>query len=112
MVIAAEGTAGASTLTETAGRLRSVIAEQDVVAVDLFEERLGAVGFDWKDDYSDRPWLVVGESLYEVREGFPRITPEMFPGGAANVRYTVSLPDCEMFRVDLRRAEGSGNGSH
>ena len=99
VVIAAEGTAGAFTLTETANRLRSVIGEQDMVAVDLFEERLGAVGFDWKDDYSDRPWMIVGESLYEVREGFPRITPEMFPGGVANVRYTISLPDCEMFRV-------------
>ena len=99
VVIAAEGTAGAFTLTEMANRLRSVIGEQDMVAVDLFEERLSAVGFDWKDDYSDRPWLVVGESLYEVREGFPRITPEMFPGGAANVRYTISLPHCEMFRV-------------
>ena len=99
VVIAAEGTAGAFTLTETANRLRSMIGEQDMVAVDRFEERLGAVGFDWKHDYSDRPWLVVGESLYDVREGFPRITPEMFPGGVANVRYTISLPDCEMFRV-------------
>ena len=100
VVTAAEGTAGAFTLTEMANRLRSVIGEQDMVAVDLFEERLGAVGFDWKDDYSDRPWLVVGESLYEVREGFPRVTPAMFPGGVGNVRYTVSLLDCGMFRVD------------
>ena len=99
VVIAAEGTAGAFTLTETANRLRSVIGERDTVAVDLFEERLGAVGFDWEDDYSDRPWLVVGEALYEVREGFPRLTPAMVPGGVGNVRYTISLADCEMFRV-------------
>ena len=100
VVIAAEGTAGAFTLTEMAKRLRSVIAEVDMVAVELLEERLSAVGFDWTDDYSDRPWLVVGESLYEVREGFPRVTPAMVPGGVGNVRYTISLPDCEMFRVN------------
>ena len=99
VVIGAEGTVGAFTLTEMAKRLRSAIAEHDMVAVELFEERLGAVGFDWTDDYSDRPWLVVGESLYEVREGFPRVTSAMVPGGVGNVRYSISLPECEMFRV-------------
>ena len=100
VVVAVDGTAGAFTLTENAKRLRSVIADGDMVAVELFEERLAAIGFDWTDDYSDKPWLVVGESLYAVREGFPRITPEMFPSGVGNVRYTVSLLDCGMFRVD------------
>ena len=99
VVIASEGTAGAFTLNETAIRLYSVIADGSIVAAELFEERLAAAGFDWTDDYSDRPWLVVGESLYEVREGFPRITPAMFPGGVGDVRYSISLPDCEMFRV-------------
>lgn len=99
VVITSEGTPSAFTLTGIAKRLRAVIAEHDMAAVELFEERLGAVGFDWTDDYSDRLWLMVGESLYEVGEGFPRITPAMFPGGVGNVRYTISLPDCEMFRV-------------
>ena len=100
VVTAADSTSGAFTMTEFANRIRSVIAGHDMLAVDLFEERLSAVGFDWTDDYSDRLWLVVRESLYEVREGFPRITSAMFPGGVDNVRYAVSLPDCEKFRVE------------
>ena len=97
----AEGTSGAFTVTEVASRIRSVIAEYDMVAVDLFEERLSHVEFDWTDDYSDRLWLVGRESLYEVREGFPRITPAMFPGGVDKVCYTISLPECEAFRAEL-----------
>lgn len=99
VVIGSDGTVGAFTLTEMAKRVRSVIAEHDMVAVELFEERLCAVGFDWTDDYSDMPWLVAGESLYEVREGFPRIMSAMVPRGVGNVRYSISLPECEMFRV-------------
>ena len=111
VVIAAGGTAGAFTLTETAKRLRSVIAARDMVAMELFEERLAAVGFDWADDYSDSPWLVVGESIYEVRQGFPRITTAMFPEGVDNVRYTISLPDCEIFRVSPEKLGATISGA-
>ena len=101
IVIAAEGTANACTVTDIAKGTRSGIAGQDMVAVELFEERLSSVGFDWTDDYSDKLWLIAGESLYEVREGFPRITPAMFPAGVGSVRYAISLPDCEPFLVDV-----------
>lgn len=88
------------TVNDIATRIRVVLAGQDMAAVDLFEERLGAVGFDWTDDYSDKSWVVGQEALYEVREGFPRITPAMVPGGVGHVSYMISLPDCEGFRVD------------
>ena len=96
---AADGTAGACTVTEIANGIRIAVAKHDMVAVELFEERLSAVGFDWIDDYSDKHWVVGRESIYEVREGFPRITSTMFSGGVGNVRYTISLPECETFRV-------------
>ena len=96
---AAAGGQDALTVTDIATRIRVVLAEGDMGAVNLFEERLGAVGFDWTDDYSDKSWVVGGEALYEVREEFPRITPAMVPGGVGNVRYMITLPDCEGFRV-------------
>jgi len=101
VVTAAEGTSSAFTVTEFADRVRSMIAGDDMVAVELFEERLSAAGFDWTDDYSDRRWLIGSESLYEVRDAFPRITPSMFPVGIDKVRYSISLPECEAFRVEL-----------
>ena len=96
---AAEGGPDALTVTDIATGIRVVLAGRDMAAVDLFEERLGAVGFDWTDDYSDKSWVVGEEALYEVSEGFPRITPAMVPGGVRNVRYMISLPDCVEFRV-------------
>ena len=96
---AAEGGPDALTVTDIATRIRVVLAGRDMAAVDLFEERLGAVVFDWTDDYSDKSWVVGQEALYEVRDGFPRITPAMVPGGVGNVRYMVALSACEDFRV-------------
>ena len=95
----AEGGSDALTVTDIATRIRVVLAGRDMAAVDIFEERLGAVGFDWTDDYSDKSWVVGQETLYEVREGFPRTTPAMVPGGVGIVRYMIALPDCEGFRV-------------
>lgn len=47
-----------------------------------------------------------GETLYEVRPGFPRLVPLSFPGGAApegvsEIRYTTNLSEAAGFRVDL-----------
>ncbi len=96
---AAEGGPDAVTVTDIATRIRLALAGRDMAAVDIFEERLGAVGFDWTDDYSDKSWLVGQEALYEVGEGFPRITSAMVPGGVGNVKYVISLPECEEYRV-------------
>ena len=99
VAVSAENAAGAITVTDVASKIRTLMAGQDMAAVELFESRLDAIGFDWMDDYSDKPWLIGDESLYEVREGFPRITPAKVPHGAGDVRYTISLPECEAFRI-------------
>ena len=87
------------TISEIAARTRDSIASIDISAMALFEERLSATGFDWNDDYSDRLWLIGTDTLYEVRNGFPRITPTMIPSGVESVRYVIELPSCESFRV-------------
>lgn len=107
----AEGMAGVFTLNEMAGRIRSLMAGQDMAAVELFEERLDTAGFDWTDDYSDKLWLIGRESLYEVSEEFPRITSAMISGGVSNVRYVISLPDCETFRIALTALAGAISGA-
>lgn len=90
----------AVTVTEVADRIRETIRAHDVSAESGFEERLLATGFDWADDYSDFRWLVGEESLFEVLEGFPRITPKIVPEGVDEVRYVVALSQCKRFRVD------------
>ncbi len=97
----------AVTVTEVINRVRNVISARDSAAERDFEERLLATGFDWADDYSDRRWLIGEESLFEISEGFPRITPATIPAGVHDVRYKISLSHCQGYRVqasDLAKA--------
>ena len=88
------------TVTNIARDVLEKVQIQDTSVVELFEGRLLAAGFDWADNYSDKNWLVGPENVFEVTEDFPRITPQMYPTGASNVRYSISLQDCEPFQTD------------
>ncbi len=90
----------AVTVTDIVRLVCDEVSEKSVATKALLEQRLIAVGFNWTDDYSDKKWLLGPEHIFEVKENFPRITPRMFPVGVNNLRYAVSLVDCELFRSD------------
>ncbi len=96
---AAGNTRTTVTISEAVDAVRRVIVDHALAVADLFEERLAAIGFDRLDDYSDRHWIMGAEHLFEVREGFPRITPSMFTSGVSHVRYSIALTECEPFRT-------------
>ena len=87
-------------VTDMAKNILEDIQEKDAPAVALFEKKLLAYGFDWAHDYSDSKWLLGANTLYEVTEGFPRITPGMYQAGVSKVRYSISLHDCEPFQIN------------
>ena len=110
---ALEDSPSAVTVPEVVKRTREMVVEKDMSAEGEFEDRLLAAGFDWADDYSEDRWLVGSESLYEVVEGFPRITPETTPAGVAEVRYLIALAQCDDFRVpDADLAGAIAGGQH
>ena len=92
---------GARTLTEALSAVRNLLDPSDTGALDAFEHRLAAVGFDWSHDYTDSRWSIGRSHHFQVRDDFPRSTPAMFPVGASGVRYAVELPAAEPWRVDL-----------
>ena len=94
-----DDSATAVTVTDLAMRVRSRIESLDMSAAIVFDERLAATGFDWEEDYSDRRWSIGDEVLYEVADGFPRLTPSMVPAAVDDVRYTITMAGCESFRV-------------
>ncbi len=96
---APEATANSVTITDVARGLRDRIVATDPAVEHLFEERLQASGFSWEHDYRDRLWLIGKARFFEVAEGFPRIVPSDYPSGVENVRYAISLKDCEPHRV-------------
>ena len=107
---AANGMLGAATVTQIANRVRVKIASHDLAAAEAFEERLAAAGLDLMDDYSDELWLQGQEYLFEVRDGFPRVTPIMFPAGVENLRYSISLPECAPFSTELENLKKAISG--
>lgn len=88
------------TVTDICRHIYDIVQASDPSVIELFEERLLAVGFDWDDNYSDKKWLIGSEHVFNITENFPRVTPNMFPTGVTNVRYSISLRECEKFRSD------------
>ncbi len=112
---ASDESVDALTVTDMAARVRKEIAGNDIAATEPFEDRLLASGFDWEDDYTDKQWQLGDDTLYEVVESFPRITPSIVHPAVEDARYTVNLSLCEDHRVPtavLRRAiSGDADGS-
>ena len=90
----------AFTVTMMARRIHATVANSDIAAVGFLEDRLNAAGFDWDDDYSGCRWIMGQCSMYDVRDDFPKITSSDVPSGISKLRYTLSLPDCETWRVE------------
>jgi len=86
-------------LTAVADRVRSVTALGDTGAEDAFETLLSAAGFRWEDDYSDSLWVEGPSRIYRVSGEFPRLTASQLAPGVSNVKYSISLVDCEPFLV-------------
>ena len=90
----------AFTVTTMVRRIHETVANADFAAVGYLEDRLNAAGFDWEDDYSNCRWLMGQYSMYDVRDDFPKITSSYVPSGISKLRYSLSLTDCEIWRVE------------
>lgn len=90
---------GAASLNGLISSLSGVMAGNDFAAVGLFRSALLEAGYRRRDEY-DRPyWLLNGRSFFEVREGFPRIVPEIYEAGIDRVRYRVAVQACADFEI-------------
>ncbi len=101
IAVGVEGTPEALTVTEMVKRVREFIGSQDTSALGDFEERLMAAGYNDTDDYADQLWLIGDPAIFAVVEDFPRIIPSMIPSGVSDVRYQITLAECEPFRVKV-----------
>lgn len=69
--------------------LRDKIQAHDLVQ--FFDQRLSEIGYIDIPEYGYPCFSVMQNRTYHVREGFPRITPELLPGGISNVAYDISF---------------------
>ena len=70
-------------------RLKEKIADSDLILI--FEERLAEVGYFDIPEYDFPCFSVVQTRTYEVREGFPCITPESLAPGISDVSYCIAF---------------------
>jgi len=96
---AQSGHPGARSLNDYATGIRMRIESQDQGALLLLDERLQAAGFRWEDDYSTSLWVEGQFEIFQVRDGFPRLTTTSCPPGVARVKYTVVLSECREYAL-------------
>jgi hypothetical protein len=76
----------------------------DTVATAEFARRLGQRGYSPAHRrHYDTPWRILGEQLYSVSTGFPRLIDESFvgglPDGVSDVSYRIDMAVCQPWLV-------------
>lgn len=98
---------GGFTITELADEVLAMLLPSDVVATDLFEDKLQKVGLRLEDSYESDCWLIGSTRVFAVTDGFPRITAGDTPPGVESVSYSIDLGhivDFEVGEGDLEAA--------
>ncbi len=65
---------------------------------DLFDNRLIEAGYMESQDYDFPCFSVTSQKTFEVRDGFPRITPDTIAEGLTNVSYDLMLSSLNDFK--------------
>jgi hypothetical protein len=94
-------TAGSFTLNSLVDSLAERLAAGGAPVTDAFRVALEEWGYARNDEYDQPAWVLTDRRLFDVREGFPCITPAMLPPGVEKVSYSVILRACEPFAIDL-----------
>lgn len=79
--------------------IRQVIVAEDRTALELFESSLTSSGVSDPELYDNDLWVEGRSRVFEVRDRFPRVTPDMTDSGVRGVQYSIDLSACENFAV-------------
>ena len=90
-------------LPEIVDRLRTVLQDKDVSALDAFNAKLIEAGYlDLHQEvYADIRYKLRETTFYRIVEHFPRITANDIPVGIFECNYSVLLAACAPYKVDI-----------
>lgn len=97
LAVDADCKAGLS-LNDLIVRLKEKIKDSDLDHV--FEERLAEVGYVDIPEYDLPCFSVTQTRTYDVRNGFPRITPELLMPGISDVSYCIAFSNIAEYTCD------------
>ncbi len=112
---ASESSDSATTVSiaSVSDEIRSMVDTADRTAVEMFEACLVSAGVERTSDYENDFWVEGRTRLFDVVDGFPRITLKNSGDGIRGVRYAIDLAACEPFGVLLTTIdEEIGNQSN
>lgn len=89
----------AFSLNDLATEIKKMIESTEVL--DLFESLLAEAGYIEIQEYSETSYVVSQESVYEVRDSFPRLTSNSLPSGIHSVQYRIELLSCKPYEITL-----------
>jgi hypothetical protein len=93
------------TLNNLVATLRGIAFHGSTRAVDMLNTALMEVGYWPRSEYDDYSWQVVGSKFFEVREGFPSITPADLTSGIHGVSYFIDMEACLGFAISDEEAK-------
>jgi hypothetical protein len=69
--------------------------------VDMFENLLSEAGYMELSEYDEKHYLISKESIFEVKDNFPRLREESIPHGIISIQYKIELKECKPFEVSF-----------
>ena len=90
-------------IASLAAEIRGQLESADRTATEAFEGCLVSAGVRQEDNYEDDLWVEGPSRIFEVRDGFPRVTGMTAGVGVRGVQYSIDLSACDPFAVPTTR---------
>lgn len=69
--------------------------------LDVFENLLSEAGYMDLPEYDEKHYVVTKESIFEVKDNFPKLKADDIPNGVISVQYKIELKECKPFEVSI-----------
>jgi hypothetical protein len=98
-------TGGIQSLPELVSEVRVLLRDKGEGILDIFNDKLMEARYidSMSAYYEDRKYSVRHERIYEVTDGFPKITEQDLMPGVGDVRYTIAISACKSSEVQESR---------
>ncbi len=73
----------------------------DANDIDIFENLLAEAGYMDLPEYSEKSYLISKESVFEIRDDFPRLQAKDMPSGVLSVQYKIEIKECKPFSIAI-----------
>jgi len=97
---------GPQSLAELIHEIRTLLENQDMKALSLFNERLIDTGYldVHESRYEKTKYAIRNHNFFMTNQGFPRILESELQTGIGDVHYSVALSSCMPFKIDEANA--------